>query len=189
MKILCRYKIKISNVFCRRTFFCIKNIIKARMKIKQSANKFFSKDLPKAAGKSLTVVRSPTGVQAKQKKSLQGRLNPKLPINQIIVNYTPDVVPIVNNAESEASGNESETSDQTSIHDEAIRVRTHNEDSKHCAYSLSENETAIGLPGRNVILSKTKNKQNLYGKDQVDVVTFKSGKGDSQLRGENKRTW
>ena len=109
MKILCRYKIKISNVFCRRTFFCIKNIIKARMKIKQSANKFFLKDLPKAAGKSLTIVRSPTAVQAgKPKKSLQGRINPNLPINQIIVNYTPDVVTNVDNSESEASGNESE---------------------------------------------------------------------------------
>ena len=159
------------------------------MKIKQSANKHFEKDLPKAAGKSLTVVRSPTGVQAKQKKSLQGRLNPKLPINQIIVNYTPDVVTNVDNAESEASGNESETSDQTSIHDESISGRNQKDDSKHLPYSLCEHETAIGLPGRNVILSKTKNKQNLYGKDQVDVVTFKSGKGDSLLRGENKRKW
>ena len=66
------------------------------MKIKQSANKHFEKDLPKAGGKTLTIVRSPTGVQAKSKRSLQGRLNPKLPINQIIVTYTPDVLPMLN---------------------------------------------------------------------------------------------
>jgi hypothetical protein len=160
------------------------------MKIKQSANKMFSKDLPKAAGKSLTIVRSPTAVQAgKPKKSLQGRINPHLPINQIIVTYTPDVVTNVESSQSEASGNESETSDQESIHNEAIRVRNQKDDSKHFAYSVIEHETAIGLPGRNVILSKTKNKHNLYGKDQVDVVTWKSGSGDALLRGENKRSW
>jgi hypothetical protein len=159
------------------------------MKIKQSANKHFEKDLPKAGGKTLTIVRSPTGVQAKSKRSLQGRLNPKLPINQLIVTYTPDVVTNVESSESEASGNESETSDVASVKDEAVQNRNHKEDSKHCAYSLTEHETAIGLPGRNVILSKTKNKQALYGKDQVDVVLFKSGKGDALLRGEKRRNW
>ncbi len=93
------------------------------MKIKQSANKHFEKDLPKAAGKSLTIVRSPTAVQTgKPKKSLQGRINPNLPINQIIVNYTPDVVTNVDISGSEGSGNESDTSDQASIHDEVIRT-------------------------------------------------------------------
>jgi len=126
------------------------------MKIKQSANKHFEKELPKAAGKTLTIVRSPTGVQAKSKRSLQGRLNPKLPINQIIVTYTPDVVTNVESSDSEASGNESETSDVASVKDESVRGRFIKEESKHLAYSIIENETAIGLPGRNVILSKTK---------------------------------
>jgi hypothetical protein len=128
-------------------------------------------------------------VQAKSKRSLQGRLNPKLPINQIIVTYTPDVVTNVESSDSEASGNESETSDVASVKDESVRNRFIKEESKHLAYSIIENETAIGLPGRNVILSKTKNKQALYGKDQVDVILFKSGKGDALLRGENRRKW
>ncbi len=122
------------------------------MKIKQSANKYFEKDLPKAAGKSLTVVRSPTGVQAKQKRSLQGRHNPKLPINQLIVTYTPDVVTNVESSESEASRNDTETSDVPSVKDEAVRGRFFKEHSKHFAYSIIESKTAIGLPGRNAIL-------------------------------------
>jgi hypothetical protein len=82
--------------------------------IKSSVAKTLNKTPPKPAGKKLAIVKSPTEVQAKQKKSLhQVRINPKLPINQIIVDYIPDIVSLAS-SESKASGNESKASDNMS---------------------------------------------------------------------------
>ena len=157
------------------------------MKIVPSHAKTVKKASPKAGGKLVTVV---TAIPTKAKRSLQGRINPLLPINQVIVNYTPDKVTNLETSDEEENASASEIeAENENISNLALRTNVPLVSSRNQAFSIIESDTTIGMPGRNVILGKTKNRQALYGADQVAVVLFKAGKGDAALRGESKRNW
>jgi hypothetical protein len=126
--------------------------------------------------------------------SLQGIINPKLPINQIITTYVTEAS-LTNPMPIEESEEEEEEEEEFDVEELDEEAQLSNSDTLSMAlsqnpkisYSVEASESAIGLAGRNVIHSNIRGEEKIRGQDCEALLRWKQGKGGSSLSGVRKR--
>ena len=152
-------------------------------KIKPSAAKAFTKASP-------VNKLGPRSNQTKAKISKQGRMDPKLPVNQIITLYTPESPPKAHK-QQQVVVVEDEEEEEEEYDDLPEMVDDLDDKSDQLTSMLSTiaTEFTIGTIGHNVLVKETKNKHLIYGQDNCAVNAWKQGRGGTGLRGPEKKSW